>query len=110
MLDLFVAVVLILVILTLVMGVLSAMWDIVIAIILGALAGGLARAFVSSPIKGGCGTDVAIGVVGAVVGSLIVRFFRWGAGVTGFNLHSFLIALLGAIVFLVVARALARER
>jgi len=75
------------------------------AVILGALAGPGARVLVRSPVKGGCATSIAVGIIGAVVGSLIFRFIG-GQGVTGLNLYSFLVSLVGAVVFLVGARAL----
>ena len=42
-----------------------------------------------------------LGIVGAVVGGWLFAAFG-GAGVTGFNLYSMLVAVIGAIVVLVV--------
>lgn len=81
------------------------MGNLLAAVVLGAVVGAAARLLVRSPVKGGCVTNVAVGIIGAVVGSILFRFIG-GSGVTGLNLYSFLVALLGAIVFLVGARAL----
>jgi len=101
-----IAVVLILAVLILILGVIGAMWDLIIAIILGALVGAIARALVSSPVKGGCATDIVVGIIGSVVGDLALSVVV-GHRVTGFH---FLVALLGAMVFLVIVRALARQK
>lgn len=81
------------------------LWNLVSAVILGALVGAVARMVVRSPVKGGCGTNVGVGIIGAVIGSLLVRFIG-GSGVSGLNAYSFLVALIGAVVFLAGARVL----
>jgi uncharacterized membrane protein YeaQ/YmgE (transglycosylase-associated protein family) len=75
-------------------------------IILGLLAG-----FVGSKIvnKSGEGLflDIILGIVGAIVGGWLFSMF--GAhGVTGLNLYSFAVAVVGAIVVLVVYHAIRR--
>ncbi len=74
-------------------------------IILGLLAG-----FIGSKIvnKTGSGVimDVALGVVGAVIGGVIGNAIGFG-GVTGLNISSLLIAVVGAVVVLVAYRAVA---
>jgi len=78
-----------------------------VAALLGAFVGGLARLFVPSRVKGGCGTNIALGVIGALLGSVIFRLLG-GAGFTGLNLWSFFVALVGAMVFLLIHRALSK--
>jgi len=67
-------------------------------IILGLIAG-----FIGSKIvnKSGQGMimDIALGVVGAIVGGVIFNFFG-AAGVTGFNIWSLVVSIVGAIVVL----------
>ncbi len=67
-------------------------------IILGLIAG-----FVGSKIvnKSGQGflLDVALGVIGAVVGGFIFNFFG-AAGVTGLNIYSLIVAVVGSVVVL----------
>ena len=76
-------------------------------IILGLIAG-----FIGSKIvnKSGEGffLDIILGIVGAVVGGWLFSMF--GAhGVTGLNLYSILVAVIGAVVVLVVYHALFRR-
>ena len=75
-------------------------------IVLGLIAG-----FVGSKIvnKSGEGIflDVILGIVGAVVGGWL--FARFGAaGVTGLNLYSLLVAVVGAVVVLLLYHAVRR--
>lgn len=77
-------------------------------IILGLIAG-----FVGSKIvnKHGDGLilDIILGIVGAVVGGYLFSAFG-ASGVTGLNLYSLLVAVVGAIVVLVVYHAIFRRR
>ncbi|RWF55484.1 MAG: GlsB/YeaQ/YmgE family stress response membrane protein [Mesorhizobium sp.] len=67
-------------------------------IILGAIAG-----FIGSEIvnKSGQGLvlDIVLGIVGAVVGGLIFSAFG-ASGVTGLNIYSLIVAVLGSVVVL----------
>lgn len=75
-------------------------------IILGLIAGFIASKIVN---KAGEGLllDIVLGIVGAVVGGFIFNFFG-AAGVTGLNLYSMVVAIIGAIVVLVIYHALRR--
>ena len=72
---------------------------------------GLVAGFIGSKIvnKSGEGVllDILLGVVGAVVGGWVFHFFG-AAGVTGLNLYSLLVAVIGSILFLVIYHALRR--
>jgi len=73
---------------------------------------GLVAGFVGSKIvnKQGEGfvLDVVLGVVGAVVGGFL--FSQLGAaGVTGFNLYSLVVAVIGSVIVLVVYHAVRRS-
>ena len=74
-------------------------------IIFGALAGWIASAIMKS--NDGVLMDIVIGIVGAVIGGWIMSALGSG-GVTGFNLYSFLVAVLGAVILIAVVRALRR--
>ena len=75
-------------------------------IILGLIAG-----FVGSKIvnKSGEGLvlDIILGIVGAVVGGFIFRFFG-ASGVTGLNIYSLIVAVIGSVVLLVIYHAVRR--
>ena len=73
-------------------------------IILGLVAGWIASKIVN---KTGSGImmDIALGVVGAIVGGLIFSFLGT-SGVTGLNIWSLVVAVIGAIVVLWIYHAL----
>lgn len=75
---------------------------IILWIIFGAIVG-----WVASSIMGtdeGLMMNIVLGIVGAVLGGWLMSFFG-GTGITGFNLYSFLVALLGAVVLIGIVRA-----
>ena len=71
---------------------------------------GLIAGFIGSKIvnKTGSGVvmDVVLGVVGAVVGGELASMLGMG-GISGFDIRSLIIAVIGAVVVLVVYRAVA---
>ena len=77
-------------------------------IVLGLIAGFIASKIIN---KSGEGVllDIGLGVVGAIVGGWLFNTFGM-AGVSGLNLYSLLVAVLGAVVVLVVYHALVRSR
>jgi uncharacterized membrane protein YeaQ/YmgE (transglycosylase-associated protein family) len=72
---------------------------------------GLVAGFIGSKIvnKSGEGIllDIVLGIVGAVVGGWLFNTFG-AAGVTGLNLYSLLVAVIGAVVLLVAYHAIRR--
>jgi uncharacterized membrane protein YeaQ/YmgE (transglycosylase-associated protein family) len=76
-------------------------------IVLGLLAG-----FIGSKIvnKSGEGMvmDIVLGIVGAIVGGFLFRTFG-ASGVTGLNIYSLFVAVIGAVLFLIVYHALFRR-
>jgi uncharacterized membrane protein YeaQ/YmgE (transglycosylase-associated protein family) len=80
--------------------------------ILGWIILGLLSGFIASKIVNRTGEgfvlDIILGIVGAIVGGFL--FTAVGAsGVTGFNLYSMVVAVIGAIVVLVIYHALFRR-
>jgi uncharacterized membrane protein YeaQ/YmgE (transglycosylase-associated protein family) len=83
--------------------------------ILGLIAGFIASniaGFIASNIvnKAGEGVilDIVLGIVGAIVGGFLFSLIG-AAGVTGFNLYSMFVAVIGAVVVLVIYHAIARR-
>jgi uncharacterized membrane protein YeaQ/YmgE (transglycosylase-associated protein family) len=80
--------------------------------IIGWIVLGLVAGFIASKIvnKTGAGfiRDIILGIVGALVGGYLFNAFG-EAGVTGLNLWSMLVAVIGAIVVLVIYHAVARR-
>ncbi len=77
-------------------------------IVLGLVAGFLASKVVN---KSGSGLvlDIVLGVVGALVGGFLFNQFGQ-TGVTGLNLYSLLVAVIGAVVVLFVYHAISGRR
>jgi uncharacterized membrane protein YeaQ/YmgE (transglycosylase-associated protein family) len=81
--------------------------------IIGWIILGLISGFIASKIVNRTGEgfflDIVLGIVGAIVGGFI--FTAVGAtGVTGFNLYSMFVAVVGAIVVLVLYHAVFNRR
>jgi uncharacterized membrane protein YeaQ/YmgE (transglycosylase-associated protein family) len=81
--------------------------------VVGWIVFGLITGFIASKaVNGrgaGCFINIALGLVGAMVGGFI--FTRIGGHrVTGFNIYSMLVAVVGAIVVLVIYHAIAGRR
>ena len=74
---------------------------------------GLISGFVASKIinKSGEGffLDIVLGIVGAMVGGFIFSAFG-ASGVTGFNLYSMIVAIIGAIIVLLIYHAVFGRR
>ncbi|MDH6229572.1 putative membrane protein YeaQ/YmgE (transglycosylase-associated protein family) [Mesorhizobium soli] len=77
-------------------------------IVLGLIAGFLGSKIVNSSGQGML-MDMVLGIVGAIVGGLIFNLFGT-AGVTGFNIWSLIVAVIGAVVVLWLYHALAGRR
>jgi uncharacterized membrane protein YeaQ/YmgE (transglycosylase-associated protein family) len=77
-------------------------------IVLGLIAGFIASTIVNKTGEGML-LDIILGIVGAVVGGWLFRAFGM-PGVTGLNLYSMLVAVVGAAIFLIVYHALTRRK
>ncbi|MBC7565228.1 GlsB/YeaQ/YmgE family stress response membrane protein, partial [Candidatus Saccharibacteria bacterium] len=65
-------------------------------IVLGGLAGWVASMIAGTNARQGLLGNIIAGIIGGVVGGFVFGLFG-SSGVTGFNLWSFLVALVGAI-------------
>ncbi|HZV59001.1 MAG TPA: GlsB/YeaQ/YmgE family stress response membrane protein [Candidatus Eremiobacteraceae bacterium] len=75
-------------------------------IVLGLIAGFIGSKIVNKTGEGVL-LDIVLGIVGAVVGGWLFNTFG-ASGVTGLNLYSILVAVVGAVVLLVVYHAIRR--
>ena len=75
-------------------------------IILGLVAGFIGSHLVNRRGEGMV-LDILLGIVGAIVGGWIFHLFG-RSGVTGLNLGSLVVAVIGAVVFLMVYHAVRR--
>jgi uncharacterized membrane protein YeaQ/YmgE (transglycosylase-associated protein family) len=76
-------------------------------IVLGLVAGALAKFIMPGRDPGGIIITILLGIVGAVVGGFLSTLIGFG-DISGFDIRSIAIAILGAIVVLAVYRAVAR--
>ena len=74
------------------MGILS--W-----IIIGGIAGWIGSIITRNDRQMGCITNVIIGIIGSFIGGYVVNFFG-GYGVTGLNVWSIIVAVIGSVIFL----------
>jgi uncharacterized membrane protein YeaQ/YmgE (transglycosylase-associated protein family) len=75
-------------------------------IVLGLIAGFIGSKLVNKRGEGFF-LDIILGVIGAVVGGWVFSFFG-GVGVSGLNLHSLIVAVIGAVLVLVIYHAIRR--
>ena len=76
--------------------------SILVWIIFGAIAGWIASGLMGS--AGGLLWDIVLGIIGAGLGGLVMGLFGQ-PGVTGFNLYSIVVAVIGAIILVGISRA-----
>jgi uncharacterized membrane protein YeaQ/YmgE (transglycosylase-associated protein family) len=85
------------------MGILS--W-----IIVGLVAGALAKLIMPGRDPGGILVTMLIGIVGAVIGGFVVGLFVGGDLITGINITTIIVATLGAIILLALYRLVVGRR
>ncbi len=76
-------------------------------IIFGAIAGWIASVMMKTDNSQGTGMDIIMGIVGSVVGGFLMGMLGQ-PGVSGFNLYSLVVAVVGAIVVIYIGRMLKR--
>ena len=80
-------------------------------ILLGLVAGGLAKFLVPGRDPSGCIITIILGIAGAFIGGWLGTLFGWGRITEGsFDVRSIAIATVGAAVLLVVGRVVVRTR
>jgi len=74
---------------------------------------GLIAGFIASKIMGAGGYgligDIIVGIVGALLGGFIASLL-FGGGVTGLNLGSIIVAIVGACILIAILRAVSGNR
>jgi uncharacterized membrane protein YeaQ/YmgE (transglycosylase-associated protein family) len=76
-------------------------------IVVGLIAGILAKLIMPGDDPGGFIITTIIGIVGAFVGGFVMQQLLGGTGLTGFSIWSILVATLGAIILLAIYRLVA---
>ncbi len=81
------------------------LWDIITWIVVGGLAGWVASMITKTDASMGVVGNIIAGIIGAFVGGFLIGLLG-GGGFTGFNIWSFVVALIGAVVVLLIWRAI----
>jgi uncharacterized membrane protein YeaQ/YmgE (transglycosylase-associated protein family) len=79
-------------------------------IILGLLAGAIAKAILPGDDPGGIFITMVIGIVGAIIGGLIASALNIGELGDFFDIGTWLIAIAGSLLLLIAYRALTGRR
>ena len=77
-------------------------------IIFGALAGWIASMLAGDDDQQGCLTNIVVGIIGAFIGGFLYAQLTGSEVALGWNLGSFVIAVVGAVVLLVILRLIRR--
>ena len=78
-------------------------------IIIGALAGWIASMMTGNDGKMGAAANICIGIAGGLIGGFIIGIFG-GSGVTGFNIWSLFVSILGAVILISIANSISRKK
>ena len=71
-------------------------------LILGALAGWIASKITGDDPRMGIGLNIIVGIIGAYLGGFIAnKVFNLGA-VTGLNIYSIIVSIIGAVILLLI--------
>lgn len=76
---------------------------IILWVIFGGLVGWIASLIMRTDPQQGIVLNVIVGVVGAVIGGWLMTYFG-ESDITGFNLYSFLVALVGACILIGIVK------
>jgi uncharacterized membrane protein YeaQ/YmgE (transglycosylase-associated protein family) len=79
-------------------------------IVFGGLAGWVASMVTGRDNQMGCLANIIAGVVGAFVGGALYTFFTGNDFMAGFNIASFIVAVIGAVIVLAVLNLITGRR
>lgn len=82
--------------------------NLLVWIIVGAIAGWLASIVMKTNASQGLIADIIVGIIGGFIGGFVLNLLNVGGGVSGLNLASILTAFIGAVILLALLRVLRR--
>ncbi|MBP6042333.1 GlsB/YeaQ/YmgE family stress response membrane protein [Candidatus Saccharibacteria bacterium] len=77
---------------------------IILWLIFGALAGWIASKIMNTDAEQGAVANIVVGVIGAMIGGFVFSTVG-GQSVTGFNIYSLVVAVIGAVILLAIVKA-----
>ncbi|MEA5038771.1 MAG: GlsB/YeaQ/YmgE family stress response membrane protein [Clostridiaceae bacterium] len=77
-------------------------------VIIGALAGWIASMLTGNNKQMGAGANILVGIIGGVIGGAVMNLLG-GVGITGFNLWSLVVSVVGAVILLLIVNAVKRK-
>lgn len=77
---------------------------IILWLIFGALAGWIASKIMNTDAEQGAVANIVVGVIGAMIGGFVFSTVG-GESVTGFNIYSLVVAVIGAVILLAIVKA-----
>jgi uncharacterized membrane protein YeaQ/YmgE (transglycosylase-associated protein family) len=84
--------------------------NLMVWLIVGAIAGFLASVVMKTNASQGLLMDIIVGIAGALIGGFVLSLIPGvNAGVTGLNIGSILTAFIGAVILLALLRAFRRR-
>ena len=81
--------------------------NIILWVLFGALAGWIASLIMRTDAEQGAIANIVVGIAGAFLGGFVMRSLT-GNDVTGFNLSSLIVAIIGAVILLAIYKVLRR--
>lgn len=82
--------------------------NIILWIIFGALAGWVASMLAGTNVRQGWLENIIVGIVGALLGGFLYQLVTGSSFSMEFNLYSFIVAVIGAVILLFILRAIRR--
>ena len=79
-------------------------------IVLGLIAGAIAKALMPGRDPGGCIITIIIGIVGALLGGFLATLLGFGGLAGGLDWRNLIIAIIGSVVLLAIWRMLRGRR
>ena len=85
------------------------MLNLIVWIIVGAIAGWLASIVMKTNAEQGLLADIVVGIIGGFIGGIVLDALGVGGAVSGLNLPSILTAFIGAVILLALLRVIRRS-
>lgn len=85
------------------------MGTIIAWIVVGLIAGALAKLIMPGDDPGGFVITIIIGLIGAIIGGILMSLIGRG-GVSGFNIYSIIVAIIGSLILLGIYRLVINRR